>query len=84
MQLVDEGKLEEALVVLRLLSNVLIQPRAVPPSQSEALETQQIMDLLAQALAGAKMRREESRCKLLTLRNDQQVKAAYSASSLPH
>lgn len=86
VQLVDDGELDEALAVLRVLSNTLIQSTSNcnSSSQIEAFEAQQILNQLALALAGATKHREDSRGKLLNLRTEQQVKAVYSASSLPH
>lgn len=84
MQLVEDGELSEALVVLRSLSNILVRTPIPSDSTAAAHESQRIVDLLAQALAAATMVREDSRAKLLQLRNEQQVKAVYAASSLPH
>lgn len=84
VQLVEDGELSEALVVLQSLSNALIETPISSDNEAAAFESQRIMDLLAQALAGATSVREDSRTKLLKLRNEQQVKAIYSASSLPH
>lgn len=84
MQLVEGGELDEALVVLRSLSNTLVQEPISSAKTAAALESQSILDLLAQALVGATALREESRNQLLKLRKEEQLKAVYSASSLPH
>lgn len=81
LDLVGAEQLEEALAVLQSMSNVLTKQSAEVPAS--AAMTQQLADMLSQALLGATALREDSRQKLRRLRSVQQAKDMYTASSPP-
>jgi len=83
--LVQAEQLEEAMLVLRSLTDQMIQNSSsqAEPSQSELGQAQQIKQVLMQALGDATEQRENSKRKLQHLRSVNQAKAVYSDSSLP-